>query len=169
MEPANDNDTIPRQQAVNDLFDARGDALLHGLYAQKLLVLRHQVDRECAARQRDFATIDTIRHNQVDEEQRRYLMDVFHDASVVEAFEIVAEYHDAAIHFWNQLAVEYIQGLSALCERNIDTARGDLVSAMWELGGVGNHQAEELIRRCEGEMRKAMQGVVPNYKAIRSY
>lgn len=168
MNHANDNDTIPRQQAVNDLFDARGEALLHGLYAQTLLALRHQVDRECTARGRDFAAIDRIHFLEQEEDQRGYLMSVFRDASIADAFETVAEFHNVTVHFWNALAVEYIEGRSDSAERAIDQSRGELVEALWELGGVGNHEAEELIRRCEGRIRTAMQGLAPDYKASRS-
>lgn len=169
MEHANDNDTIPRQQAVNDLFDAQGEGILHGLYAQKLLVARHLVDRACTARGRDFGTIETIHFSQPDDEQHDYLMGVFHDKDTVTAFESVAEFHNLTVHFWNAIALEYIMGSSDARDHDIDECRGELATALLELGGVGSHLTDELIRRNETQIRKAIQGVTPDYKAIRSY
>lgn len=169
MEYANDNDTIPRQQAVNDLFDAQGASILHGLYAQKLLAMRHSVDQACAARGREFDAIETIHFTQPDDEQHDYLMGVFRDKDTVDAFESVAEYHNLTVHFWNAIAVEYIMGRSDACEQGIDECRGELATALGELGGVGSHLADELIRRNEAVIRKAIQGVTPDYKAIRTH
>lgn len=166
MMHANDNDTIQRQQAMNELFDARGPALLNGLYARKLLVAQHKVGAACAAKGTSFQVIDTMYFVQDEDEQRAFLLQEFGSDELADAFEAVWEYHSHAEYFFHALAAEYIKGRSSATEREIEDCRGALVTLLWELGGVGNHEAEELVRRHEQNIRQAIAGVSINYSGL---
>lgn len=124
MEHANDNDTLARKEALYDLMGSQGEALLGGLYAQKLLVARHQVETACAALDKDFLTLDAFYFSEPEENQRAWLLKQFGSAELADAFEAVSEFHSHTVHFWHALAAETSDGSSPARDDETDTCRG---------------------------------------------